>query len=270
MDLDERRELDAKLTTSRVLNAMAQDAGVVDRGDAKRVHGDDATYEATREAQRNEDNAPAAKLHRGIEVAKTVRVQALDVLDGWGALSDKLAFDKQVADAEGLFAPIALHKELITEVHKDYIRGQELHAALERDAMHLALVCGMKGVPASYVAHAKEERHTAATGEHAPYAKIVGELMKPENARLRVCLQIRTDEGMQMGLDFVRGGQKGSPKDFLKAQGLEARYRDDAAFHAGFDAMVFAAIHAPPEAEKAAAEMKKRDERYNLTQVFRG
>jgi len=261
LSYDDRKYLDEHMSSSAILNTVSKAAGVLKQGGVH-VAGEDKTYEELRAEQKHET---AHDTGTKVEIVEHVAEQ---IIEGFREAAPEAA--KMFVEANEAAAPFLTLHHLIKEVHEDWQKGQELNKALIRDAMHVALVESMNGMPTCYVNHAKEERPHASTGDHGPHAKIVEELSKKESAPMRMALQIRTDEGMRAAVDLTTGGTKQAPAEYLKASGLAKRYHDDPAFHAGFDAMTYAAAHDRAQFDQARTAMDARDARFGLSQIFRG
>jgi hypothetical protein len=237
------------------MNAAAQRAGLLGTREHMDLHGEDPTFADVKEMQKPN---PVRDFAEGEIVPSIVHT---------GADLTSLVVEEHIAHAiETIAEPagIALAaKESVETLVRAWENGDRQKEALLQDAMHLAIVETMKGMPQSYLTHCVQQRREAAGG---PAQLLMQDQLRREPA-LRTILQIRCDEGMKAAEQaFVQG--EGTRRFFELNKDLYARYQADAAFRAGFDAVVFAHAEGDASFQKVLRDLHARDARYSATNVI--
>ena len=255
---DERKSLEERSSSSKLLNSVAREAGCLEKGRAIEVHGEDKTYREVKHEQEG----------HLYELENANADQALTLAEGSHALIEVVGlFAKNAITASPFFAPtgIALTgASLVYHQVEAWQHGDDRNAALRSDAMHCALLGGLSGLPSEYKSAELEKRSEARGGGNgSPAAKILEKLN--QHPEMKVLLQLRCDEGMHVARQFI-DGNFGSKDAFLKANtGFEGRYLQDPAFRVGFDAMTWAHDKGGASEVPLMQSLHGRDARFDAT-----
>lgn len=260
LSYDERKELEEKATTENVMNLAAQQGGVLKKTEHLELHGDDPT----RRDVHDDSKVPG---HDPLHVAEHLKDGALHT----GYDMSEIIAEHQVENALGRAAAgvavtnVALvvkeHVELVVHAWKAGDREAE---ARVQDAMHLALVGTLAGLPEGYVAAQGGRRSEALDGAQAETYKIAAQLK--QQPKLVALLQLRCDEGMKCAEQAALAGE-GTARYLDRHPALRDRYANDAAFRAGFDAMLYAKNSDPATYAKTHQDLLARDARNGVGSI---
>jgi len=262
---EDRELLEKKGSTENLLNGAAQRCGKIERAEHIDVHGDDASFREVKEGQR----PWADPVHTSGSLGPGAVTTGYDVAELFAekALEHALGAAANWMPVVGMAVEI---KETIQALPEAWERGDRQHEALLQDAAHLAVIETVAGLPEGYRKEQESRRAEAYAGgrSSAPWQAIQTALIAEKGAV--PLLQLRTDEGMKVAEDVVRFGH--DPMTHLKDSGLAGRYLNDAAFRAGFDAVLWARQRGPEELTKALGSLHDRDARFHgeQNQIFRG
>lgn len=100
----------------------------------------------------------------------------------------------------------------------------------------------------------------------------MSEIVLPNMRGAVPLLQVRADEGMKVAENAVRFSLDASTALKVGDGEFALRYKNDAAFRAGFDAVMWAKQHGQGELEKVLSDLHTRDARFHgeRNQIFRG
>lgn len=248
-----RDELDAMRqdpSTSEITNRARRDAGFKEKDLG--VRGDDrALNEVLHAKPVSIGEAVAGGLH-AFEVAELAA--GAHVLHGLGKL--------------GVVAlPIAAFVATQGIMYELEVRKAELKDGATRDQMHAAILQRLD-LPAGYKAEEMKRLDVTNTAQSAS-SKIKDRF---DDHGLGAALQLHCDQGMNAARDMIDAGQ--TKDSYLKANPKAAeRYASDAAFHKGFDALVWAkkdstaANGSPASYTNATKDLESRDARYEGAHV---
>jgi hypothetical protein len=249
----EREELERSRSTELILNGVAREAGVLHEGEAVHVTGHDRTYRQTKASQEPVIGPNAGTVKNGAEGT----CKAIELLDMF-IESPKLAVAAEWAGAIGV--PLAA-VSLLHDYNEAFTNGEERSEALQKDMMHIALVANL-ALPDGFRAAEAAMRPDATAGWQAPATKIAEKLALDPNAK--AILQLRCDEGMHVALQYMQSGRP--LDDFMKAnEGFAKRFQLDAAFRAGFDAVVWSSEQGPKQLESSLHDLYARDARFHAS-----
>jgi len=264
---DDREVLEKKVSTENLLNAAAQQTGKIRKDEHIELHGDDASFREVKDAQR----PWADPFHTATSLAPGVVSTSYDIVEVFGekAVEHLLGAAANFAPLVGMAVEI---KETVQALPEAWERGDRQHEALLQDAAHLAVIETVAGLPQGYRKEQETRRAEAFAGgrSSAPWQAMQTALIAQKGAV--PLLQVRTDEGMKIAENAVRFSL--DPSTALKAGSgdLAARYNNDAAFRAGFDAVMWAKQQGHGELEKVLSDLHARDARFHgeSNQIFRG
>jgi hypothetical protein len=232
------------ITTASVMAKVAHDAKISES--VVLIRGDDKTYDqyvATLHEEKRLGELAEGAAH-GVEVTMPIL--------GWleaGA----------VGVGGGVALPVAavalgLHNLIAASEH-----GRELRRALLRDEVHAAMLCQLD-LPRGFRGHELERYSSRGATFQAATQKMATQ-MGGGNHALMACIQLHCDEGMTAARRMIEGCH--GLGAFLAAHAdVARRYREDAAYKAGFDAMVWARKEGTAEYEEAARSLRARVDRY--------
>ncbi len=264
---DERAELEKKASTETLLNGAAQATGKIRKDEHIDVHGHDATFREVKEEQR----PWADPLHTAITTGPGAAATGYEVAE---LFAEKGL--EHLLGAASTFMPLvgaAIEiKETITTLPEAWERGDKQHEALLQDTAHIAIVETLAGLPEGYRKQQEGRRPEAYAGGRAsaPWQALQTALIAQKGAV--PLLQVRADEGMKIAENAIRFGVDKASALKVGNGDLGARYLNDAAFRAGFDAVMWAKEQGPAELGKVITELHARDARFHgeSNQIFRG
>lgn len=137
----------------------------------------------------------------------------------------------------------------------------ETRDAAVRDVMRGAMLLSLE-LPSGYVDSALPR--DVGTGARAPARKISDQI---KLSPLGATLQLHCDQGIRAAEDFLATKGKTKEQFFAGAPKLAERYANDAAFKAGFDALVWAKENAPADRAQMLENLRARDARYAAIDV---
>lgn len=239
-------------STSAILNKARHDAGYKDPDVA--VRGDSRSLDQTMEHQRT---------HLAIGetiVAATHATEVGDILSGGKVLHFLGAHAaKQLEWSLPAAAWVAGQVGMYEMEHKKL----ETKDAATRDQMRAAMLDKLQ-LPSGY-----RDKEIAALGvsmtNQSAAVKIENQLALTDKALLAT-LQLHCDRGMTAARDMLGAAQ--TKEAFLKSHpAIAARYAEDAAFHDGFEALVWAKSTSPAAYAETTAALESRDARYAQASV---
>lgn len=258
LSYDQRKEIEDKASTGNILNLAAQEGGVLKRNEHLDVNGEDATRREVHEGTRAPQDpfhvtieGAASGAHAGYDVAEIFAEKQLERLIG------AVAMDA----ASGAGAMIAI-KDTAEALPRAWEAGDREAEARVQDAMHLAVLGVLKGLPTEFSAVQVAHRAEAVGGSNSETARIAGFLQA--HPKLRAVLQLRCDEGMKSA-ERALVGAEGTRRFFETNKGLHARYLLDPAFKLGFDAVMFASGKGATTLVSTLADLHSRDARWSAT-----
>jgi hypothetical protein len=150
-------------------------------------------------------------------------------------------------------------------LHEAHVKGDEQARAVATDNAHVALI-GALELPSSYKeARLEGDYKHVAKGPNGSAFRATERLM--EDKKGLATLQLHADRGMNAARDLARSGM--SVEVFLATNPKVAEsYKNDAAFHEGFDAYRHAKAKLPPDQMKSFEnKLDERDGWYAQSQI---
>jgi hypothetical protein len=244
-------------STSQILNAVRSDAHV--GGPRVEVRGDDRTWRATKEEQNHMGRGGwTAVTHTGLDAAHLAEFGAVEKLTAEG-VGAAVAGGLVIVGALGGFA-LGVH-----EWNEAHLKGEEQNAALARDELHVAMLTQLE-LPQGYKTEQLAQRAQAGQSAQSTAQKMAtpfATLDKP----LVAAMQLHADRGMHAARDLLEAGTTKAAFFAANPKVAEA-YTKDAAFHDGFDALVWAHEQKAQGAYKdALAKLTERDCWYSQSNV---
>jgi hypothetical protein len=245
-------ELDALRTdkgTSDALNTARRKAG--QKGDDVAVRGDDKTLGKTLEAR---------KTHVPIGETIASLVHASEISGALGLhipLVGKALHGPQGIVLGGVATLAGIHVAM-WEMQK---AKDELRDAATRDTLHAGMLMSLE-LPSGFVA-SEVSRLGVTTTKTAPATKVKDQIA---GTPLATTLQLHCDQGVSTAEDFQASG-KTKEEFFAMCPKIAERHASDAAFRAGFDALVWASKNAPADAKQLVDDVHQRDARYAAAQI---
>jgi hypothetical protein len=248
-------ELDAlagheDIKTSAVLDKVAKDAGYLSA--PMNLRGDSKSYGELREEYTHvSHNLPAlgalgAKAFDGAELAGLIPEHA-------GAVAGL-----------GVVAPLVGEAMMYLEVREAWVRGKELSEALARDELRVAMLTQLD-LPEGF-RHAQLERYEhSGKGHQSGTMKMATWFAGPDKP-LRAVLQLHCDQGMSAARDACEA-RIGRDAYFQVYPEAAKRYAEDAAFKAGFDAILWARDKGDAEYRTAVDALRVRIGAYDQHHV---
>jgi hypothetical protein len=215
------------------------------------IHGHDRSWRETKHEQQ-EHVGVAGWLERGTTAFEAAEIaQALP--------------HSAVLEAIGVVLPAVGLGVGVYELGEAHHNASQQARALEKEFGHAAVVSTLD-LPVSY----KQKR---LDGDFAAVPKEFRSRLEQATAALtqdpkgRAVLQLHADRGMNAARDLQRSGM--SPEAFLKGNPRVAeQYREDAAFHEGFDAYLHVKANGSAAERKALdAKLEERDGWYAQSHV---
>jgi hypothetical protein len=245
-------ELDAMThtDTSAALNAARRRAG--QRGGDVAVRGDDGSlHEALEHHQK----------HVGIGETVAATMHALDLSAAVGVHIPGVA--AALESPAGIVAGGALVFAATQYAMKEMQDAKDgLRDAATRDTLHAGMLLSLE-LPSGFVG-SEIAKLGVGTRNTDPAVKVRDQVV---GSPLATALQLHCDQGVGAAEDFLRSGV-GSPQAFFAlCPKVSERYAADAAFRAGFDALVWAQASAPADAEQLKADVHARDARYAAASI---
>ncbi|HSO34246.1 MAG TPA: hypothetical protein VLT33_17040 [Labilithrix sp.] len=251
-DDEELKALQRDPSTSEIANKGRRDAGSKEKADVT-VRGDDKTLNERLEANQthvSKGEAAAGVLH-AVEIAESIGVGAHAM--------------HALGRAPLVAIPLATWALAQYGMHEMEKKKLETKDAATKDQMHAALVTTLE-LPGGY--RAAELERLDVDGSNLGPSKKIGDQFKtgmPDHA-LAAVLQLHCDQGSSAAERMVQsGGAKGA--FFAANPEAKRRYEVDAAFHAGFDAIVWAKNDSPASYKAALDNVHARDARYEAAHV---
>jgi len=245
-------------STEVVVNKVAQRAGY--SGEALEFHGRDKTFKELRaEFKEKEGVAYAkeqafgkAKFKTGETVLEKGAEHFISERAGRLTKGGGIAFTAAVLMVKGLIRRDEKNQE-----------GKAMAKALARDEMVNGLTLKLD-LPLGFKQVQCAERDYSTRSSASLGQKMTTELNTRDKASLSV-LQLHCDEGMHAARDMFAMG-KTKEALFTQNPSIRARYESDAAYHLGFDALVWAKKDPNAYAETIGA-LKQRDARYEANHI---
>lgn len=254
---DEEALMQNDPSTTVVLNKVKADAGGGD--DVIDVTGEDKTWREVKDEQHGHIGVAGATelVHVGVDCAHLAEFHAVE---GFLAAGAGAVVGASVV-VGGSIAALGLG---VYELHEANVHGDEQAKAIAKDEMHVALLTHVE-LPGAYKADQLAQRDEAGRGAQSLTQKMTTPLAGKDKALVAV-LQLHVDRGMNAARDFIAIG--GSKEAFFSAHPkLAEAYAKDAAFHHGFDALVFSKDHAPAEYKETCAKLAERDGWYQQSNI---
>lgn len=252
---DELEAMRQDPSTSEITNRARRDAGFKEKDLG--VRGDDRTLDQVLHERRS---------HAGKGEMIAGSIHAFEIAEAAGAFEGGRALHAMKA-APHVVLPIAA----LAAAHYNMIEMERAKAEMKdgatRDQMHAAILQRLD-VPAGYKDEEMKRLNVTNTAQSAS-SKIRDRF---DDHGFGATLQLHCDQGMNTARDMIDAGQT---KDaYLKAHPKAAeRYASDAAFHNGFDALVWAKKDSTAEKGNAASytnatkDLDSRDARYERAHV---
>jgi hypothetical protein len=261
----DRDELDAMKrneSTNEALNKVRKDAGYMPGGDVK-VRGDDKTAKELQAEWKASDGPLTALKHEGpSQAAEHIGTHVAE--HAAKHVASKVIAGGAAAAGLGISAGWALYAGL-HHLAEQNERAEVLRTAYARDEMYLAMITHVD-VPGGFRAQEIAERPDAGRGFQSGTQKMTTAFASQDRA-LQATLQLHCDQGMNAARDLVDAGVLGAAtkadveRELGRRPSIEARYREDPAFRAGFDALVWAKGHGD-EYKRTIERLEARDARY--------
>lgn len=256
---EDEESLRNEQTTSDILDKARRDANV--GGARVDVRGDDQTWRATKEHQKGIDAFGAAEIfHATIEGVHMVEIHAVEAFTsaGTGAVLGAGLV------AGGAVGGLALGVHQVIEAHH---KGDEQRTALAKDELHVAMLTHLE-LPSGYKTEQLAARSQAGQGAQSAASKMATSFATKDKPLVAV-MQHHADLGMKAARDFIESGA--SAESFFAAHvSIAKAYKEDPAFHDGFDALVWAKKQPNAGVYKAeVAAFESRDCRYAQVSVIR-
>lgn len=245
-------------STELVVNQVAKHAGY--NGEAIDIHGRDKTFKELRAEFKEKEGVAYAKHHVIGHVKAHVEEKIVETA------IEHFVSKTAAAAVEGMGIGIAAGKmtyEGLVRREEKNREGKEMAKALARDEMVNGLTLKLE-LPFGFKQSQCAERDYSTRSSASLGQKMTTELNGRDKASLAV-LQLHCDEGMHAARDMFAMGKT---KEALFAQNpsIRARYESDAAYHLGFDALVWAKKDANTYAETVGS-LKQRDARYEANHI---
>ncbi|MBX3190323.1 MAG: hypothetical protein KF819_25210 [Labilithrix sp.] len=246
---EEEKELERDMSTSQILNKVRKDASA--GSEYVEVRGDDKPWRTVKNDQKMHVGVLGGLSlgHTAIEAIHIAEIHAVE-----SAVVAAGAAGGAVAVGGGAVAGFALG---VAEWHHAYLNGKEQHAALVKDEMRVAMLTHLD-LPQGYKTEQFKERDQAGRTSDSTVQKMATPFATTDKS-LIATLQLHADRGMNAARDFLASGW--SKDQFMNAHPDVAKaYARDAAFHDGFDALVWAKKQKGPEVyDQAIKKLEERD-----------
>lgn len=253
LSYDQRKEIEDKASTEKLLNLAAQEGGVLKRDEHLDISGEDATRREVHQASKGDPriDGGGTAAHASHTVVEMFWSEQLEALIGTG-----------VMDVGSVAGPVLVAKEIAEELPRAWEAGDREAEARVKDAMHLGVLAMLKGLPADFCAVQVAHREEAVGGSNSETARIAGFLQA--HPKLRAILQLRCDEGMKSA-ERALVGAEGVQRFFQANKALYARYLQDPAFKLGFDGVMWAKNKSADALKSTLTELHSRDARWSAT-----
>lgn len=136
-----------------------------------------------------------------------------------------------------------------------------LRDAATRDTLHAGMLMSLQ-LPSGFIGD-EVARLGVSTTNKSPSTKVKDQIT---GTTLAVTLQLHCDQGVSAAEDFEASG-KTKEEFFAMCPKIAERYSADAAFRAGFDALVWARKNAPEDGKQLIADVHARDARYAAANI---
>ena len=136
-----------------------------------------------------------------------------------------------------------------------------LRDAATRDTLHAGMLMSLQ-LPSGFLGE-EVSRLGVSTTNTSPATKVKDQIT---GTTLAVTLQLHCDQGVSAAEDFDASGRT-KEEFFAMCPKIAERYAADAAFRAGFDALVWAKKNAPGDAKQLVADVHARDARYAAANI---
>jgi hypothetical protein len=258
LSYDQRKELEDKASTENILNLAAQEGGVLRRSEHIDVHGEDATRREVHQGNKGPEDPfhttveiGAGGAHAGYDLAETFAEEHLAHIIGAVGM-----------DAAGGLGAMLAMKDTAEALPRAWEAGDREAEARVQDAMHLATLGALRGLPVGFRTEQVERRSEAVGGSNSEAARITS--VVDGHPELRAILQLRCDEGMKSAEQAIVGGE-GAARFFQTDKALYARYVSDPAFKLGFDAVIWAKGKDAATFTQTVEQLHQRDARWSST-----
>jgi len=236
-------------STSAALNAARRNAG--QKGDDVTVRGDDPTLGRVLEEKKSHV-AIGETFSSGLHAAEISGALGLHIPVVGKALHTKLGI---------VLAGVAMLAGIHVAMWEMQKTKDGLRDAATRDTLHGGMLMSLQ-LPSGFVGQ-EIARLGVSTTSASPATKVKDQIT---GTTLAVTLQLHCDQGVGAAEDFGASG-KTKEEFFAMCPKVAERYAADAAFRAGFDALVWAKKNAPEDAKQLLADVHARDARYAAANI---
>ena len=246
-------ELHKDRSTAEMMDIVRKDAGYTQAGT---IHGDDKSSKELKEEYKSKE------AHEGpCDVAKDIgRHAGLHV-------AEHALFHVGARAAAGLVlaaGPLLMGTHLVKKANEGISHKEALVAALNRDEARLAMMAKLD-LPKGFMTKEVERCEAASANGKAGRFKLQ-EQLDGKDQNFKPVLQMHCDRGQHAALDVLKSGvfKPGMTSEALLKErpNIAAAYKQDAAFRAGFDGLLWAKANSPKEFEAAVQSLGARDAAY--------
>lgn len=156
-------------------------------------------------------------------------------------------------------APLVSGAELAGKVHRSWVQGQERKEATEKDETRIAMH-GVLDLPKGFKAQ-EAARCVANTSTTSTRMKVIEEL-DGKDSKYKAVLQMHCDRGMHAAFEMLKKPGMTSEQFLTSHPNLAAAYKEDAAFRAGFDGLLWAKQNSSQDFDVAVKSLAARDVAY--------
>lgn len=156
-------------------------------------------------------------------------------------------------------APLVSGAQLARKVHESWLQGQERKEASAKDETRIAMH-GVLDLPEGFKTR-EAARCIENTSTTSARMKVIGEL-DGKDSKYKAVLQMHCDRGMHAAFEMLKKPGMTAAQFFEEHPNLAAAYKEDAAFRAGFDGLLWAKQNSAPEFDRAVKSLAARDVAY--------
>lgn len=242
---EELQEMQKDTSTSDIMNQARKDAGLKDKAT---LRGDDKTAK--------ELAAEHKEGHEGTHAALTTGELAAHLLP-------EVIEHGAVGAGAAMLAPAVSTLSNLYHIKKAIEQGDERMHAHEKDETRMALH-GALDLPKGFKEQ-EASRCNASTSTRGTRMKVIEEL-DGKDRKYKAALQMHCDRGQHAALEILKSGavKPGMTSEMLLKERphMAAAYKQDAAFRAGFDGILWAKVNSPKEFEASVKSLGERDAAY--------